>query len=176
MRPKLLNDEIGLNTYTALKLLVRNSYLSQLTIPPSPADSKADIRYLKDFCTVKMCTSRQSGHTTAICRLAVEYFNRALFLSPTERITENIMGRICKQLEKENYHITHLKHSVIESSEGHIYLFASLNNFKKFIGDEVEAIFIDGTFDLTESKKDELYHLLEPCMQTQPQKFFIMVQ
>ena len=53
-----------------------NSYYAQIIMPLGcPSDSLEDGRvlgYYREFCTIRMCTARQSGHTQAICRVAKE--------------------------------------------------------------------------------------------------------
>jgi len=76
------------NTYEALKLLVNNSYYAQNKWYEKPYyDSKA---FLKEFCTVKLSTARQSGHTTSALQLCNEYFEKSLYLCINQNIAEII--------------------------------------------------------------------------------------
>jgi len=167
----LVNDKIWSNTYEALRKLVDNSYYSQLAMPPPV---KYTIKaYLKEFCTIRMTTSRQSGHTTAVCKLAHEYFDSAILMSPTYEMSK----RFCQFLRHviPDSEITKITKSELATNNGGYY-FGSYKSIDIFRGISCEAVIIDGTFDLTPKKEDELYTVLEPCMSRWHQKFFIFVQ
>ena len=175
---QLLNERIWSNTCNALKCLIDNSYYAQISMP-SPCSPKQDktgclsAGYLKERCTVRMCTARQSGHSTAIFRIAREYFEKVIFLSPTlkmsERLNECFLGKIDGlDLVKAN------KHEVLTRKDR--YLFGTHNSLDVFRGQECEAVFVDGTFNMSVSKEDDIYTVLAPCMQNYPQRFFIFVQ
>lgn len=177
---ELLNETIWSNTYTALKCLIDNCYYSQLIMPSSrPTHTEdslgCDLGYLNEFCTVRMCSSRGSGHTTSMCKLAKEYFDKVIFLSPnhdmSERLNDCFQNLHSSRIEKSSRH----KDEIVTQS-GH-YLFGSHNSLNNFRGMDCEAVFIDGTFMLnTISKENEIYSTLAPCMKKYPQRFFIFIQ
>ena len=77
----VVDKKIYSDTYKALELLVSSSQLSQMTMPDNQLRTSNSIGYLKEFCTIRMATSRRSGHTYAAARLALEYFDSAIFKS-----------------------------------------------------------------------------------------------
>lgn len=173
---QLLNEQIWSNTYTALKCLIDNSYYTQISLP-SPCYTKEDnAGYLKEFCTVRMCTARRSGHTMAIFKIAREYFEKFIFLSPTlemsARLNECFLGCLRKidglDIMKAN------EHEILMKKDR--YLFGTYNSLDMFRGQECEAVFVDGTFGMTLSKENNIYTVLAPCMQNYPQRFFVFVQ
>lgn len=174
----LVSGRIYQNTYEALKRLIDNSYYSQLT-HINHNDEKS---YLKEFCTVRMCTSRQSGHTTAMCKIAKEYFDKVMFISPqydmAERLNKCFQTIIYTQSQKsisENSEFTKVTKNEICTKNGY-YFFGSQNSLEVFKGREAEAVFIDGSFALTSNKEDDIYMALGPCMYKYPQRFFVFIQ
>lgn len=168
---ELLNEKIWSNTYTAMKCLIDNSYYAQLTFPPK---FNSNISYLKEYCTAKMCTARRSGHTTAMCLIAKEYFDKVVFLGPTYDMSENI-AQCFRRLQNDNTEFIRETKNELTTKSGY-YLFGSQNSLEVFKGKEIEAVFIDGTFFMTSKKEDEIYQALSPCMCKYPQRFFIFIQ
>jgi len=66
--------------------------------------------------------------------------------------------------------------SEIVTKTGKSFFFGSYNSLDRFHSINVEAVFVDGTFDMHTKKEDEIYGVLAPCMKNYPQRFFIFVQ
>ena len=173
---ELLNETIWSNTYTALKCLIDNCYYAQLTTPCKPLlwFGESPVSYLNEFCTVRMCTARRSGHTTAMCKLANEYFDKVIFLSPNQEMSYRLFD-YCDSLHSSSIEKSSRHKDEIVTKTG-TYLFGSHNSLNNFRGMECEAVFIDGTFWLNAKKEDEIYSALTPCMKNNPQRFFIFIQ
>jgi len=165
-------EKIHKNTYDALDSLVIGSYLAQQTFPIS----SDELYYWKEFCTVKMCVARRSGHTTAMCKIAQKYFNSAIFLSPTMEISNNLYKGFAALYEVYDDDFVYLKkrNGTMLTRDGE-YFFGSYKSLNKFRGIDCEAVFIDPSCFLRPKETDEIYEILGPCMQNYPQKFFIFI-
>lgn len=174
----MVSSRIYQNTYEALKRLVDNSYYSQLT----HIDHNDEKSHLKEFCTIRMCTARQSGHTTAMCKIAKEYFDKVIFISPQYDMAERLNLIFCNMVYEQSQRnisecpeFTKVTKNEISTKNGY-YFFGSQNSLDIFRGREVEAVFIDGSFAITSKKEDDIYMTLAPCMSKYPQRFFIFIQ
>ena len=176
----ILANIIGTNTYTALRCLLENSYYAQETDQSffcGNFDKKHYKGYLNEFCTVRMCTARQSGHSTAICYIALEYFDRAILLSAAHQMSINL-NRCMSNLKNKSSYVNFKNESEnkLTTTTGKEYIFGTYDNLDRFQDIKTEAVFVDGTFDITPKKEDEIYDVLAPCMKHYPQRFFIFVQ
>lgn len=153
VKPEILNPCD--NTYEALKLLVNNSiYAQQKYCNNSNKNIKA---YLKEFCTIKLCTARQTGHTSAILRLCTEYFDKSLVLYNTIEMARKI----------REYYNSLYNEDIISGT---------ITNFHSvYRGYEFDAIFIDCASFVCSSKLDCIYDELGPCL-NQKEKFVILMQ
>ena len=170
----LVQDSIYQNTYNALKGLIDNSLLTQLTYDNHCCD---DLSYHKEFCTVKMCGPRRSGRTTAMCNLAYEYFDKVIFLSPNYDMTERLSINFTNILKGERYAaVTRHTKFEIETTTGY-YIFGSQNSIDilKVKESGFEAVFMDETFNMTKSKENDIYNAFGPSMKNSPQKLFVFI-
>jgi hypothetical protein len=172
---------MGQNTYGALKCLIDNSYYGQLSYPPSLYDYRNDSShrgYFKEFCTVKMCTARQSGHSTALCKVAWEYFDKVAFLSPNYSMAERLSSRFQKSIVNKDIDckdIVRQCKSELVTKNGY-YLFGSYRALERFCDYDCEAVFIDGTFEMTDTIENNIYLAFGPVMWKYSQRFFVFVE
>lgn len=166
----LFENKVYNNTYKALVCLFENSYYTQLTLE----NRINDLCEWKEFCTIRMTSSRQSGHTFSIAKLSLEYFDSAILLSANQDMSNHMFETI-KNLQNNPEFFTKVTPSTLRTSNGQ-YLFGTYENLDRYRGVTTEAIFIEGTFNLTPKKEDDIYRTLGPCMARNPQKFFIFVQ
>ena len=76
-------------TEEALRLLIESNLALQLQEPAiSCRESIGDWNYIKEFCTVKMSSSRRAGHTSSILSLGQEMFANPLFVGANKRMAE----------------------------------------------------------------------------------------
>lgn len=177
----MFTPKIWENTYIALKSLIEGCYYSQLAYSHSIIGE--EIGYWKEFCTVRMTSSRRSGHTTAIAKVAPEYFSKALMLAYNQAQAENLAKTFLGYYKPEEgkYEITIHGENLIKTTntkietERSLYTFGSINCLEKFRGHEFEAIIIDCAFMLSQKGIGDIYSL-GPCMIKYPQKFFIFLQ
>jgi hypothetical protein len=183
----MVEEQIYTNTYRSLKGLIDNCYYTQATYPPIVFDTS----YLKEFCTIRMQTARRSGHTTAICQVAYEYFRRALILFYNHEMsqrTKAYFAEVCAengitknievglQYPKTKDKFVSKASSFIRVDDSDEYCFGSVNSIDNLKGFEFEAIFVDCAFMLSKKKEDKIYETLAPCMAKYPEKFFIFVE
>jgi len=173
----LVEGKIYGNTYTALKCLIDGSYCTQQTLPSSLTEInyKDRLDYWKEFCTIRMATSRRSGHTTAICKIAQSYFNSAIFLSPNLDVSRFLCEAFKKRYDVEGIKkITKNTRDTILTKDGG-YFFRSYRSIDGIRGIDCEAIIIDPACLLKPKEEDKIYRDLGPCMHTYLEKFFIFV-
>lgn len=113
-----------------------------------------DKDFLKEYCTIKLLTSRQSGHTDSIARLAVKHFDKVMFLTHSLCMSRVLKTRVENKLENT---ITYSDNLSCKTKSQTFY-FQILNRAPDcFRGYDLEAIIVDGTFFLSQSKIDLLY-------------------
>ncbi len=103
------------------------------------------LRIAKEFATVKLCTTRGAGHTSAIAKLIEEKLNKVVLVFPTMQMS--------KMFENNFPHIKDKIH------------FCSPNSFDRILGlGEYEAVIVDCSSLISQSKIDELYNLTANVM------------
>jgi len=181
----LIQDQIYQNTYNSLKALIDNSYYTQLTMPKH---NIPNIPYLKEFCTIKLANSRRSGHTTSLCKLAYEYFDKVAIICLKQQpaqLTHKSFIEI-NQLTKEGnensgkYLLDQIKSLRLSNNEINMdnkhYFFTSIQSIDNQLrGREFEAFFIDCSFGLTNGQIENIYNLANGCMHNYKQKFIVFV-
>jgi hypothetical protein len=163
-----------INNYNALTGLINNSSQAQ-SLASKLEFNFNDLSYLKEFCTVKMYGSRRTGHTTAMCKVAYEYFDKVAILGFNYDMAEKLSGLFFSPLIKDDKNI--IKHNKMEiiTTNGY-YLFGSKNSLDRFRGWEIEAVFIDVACMLKPKEEKEIYRVFAPCMCNHSQKFFVFIQ
>lgn len=105
----------------------------------------SNLGFAKEFGTVKICTARGAGHTTAIAKLIKEKFNKVLIIFPQMQMSNMFM---------KNF--PDIKDKIITCSP---------NCFNRLLGiSDYEIVIVDCCSFLSQSKIDELYNLTIPCM------------
>jgi len=112
--------------------------------------------FLKEFCTIKLGTARKSGHTSAISRLAVKYLDKVMFLYPDQSMLEHSKIMIETHLRSRNKNMRRLNSSCMEFDNA-VFNLRTFNQIDNTRGLDLEAIIVDGAFDLSEAKMDQLY-------------------
>ena len=181
MKKSILSYKISDNTYEALKLLVENSYLIQtIQRPDVLIDEKA---WLKEYCTIRFSTSRQAGHSRAIARLACNYFDNVLFITPIRQMWVHIQNILQEQLDGK---ITKSTASSIETNTGRYdFVLCPMGNYRAYdinsfrsqvVGHECEAIIVDCSNLISPAVEENIYKICAPCMVNHRQKFFIFAE
>lgn len=167
------------NTHIALSALVDNSILTQAKLK---AQNRTDLR-MREYCTVRMCTARGSGHSWAAYKVAYEYFNSVLFLSPNLQMRDRTKARFVN-LNKDEIDASKTQTSafcdLFKTIDGSSYYFSDYGFMHvpqhNFRGINLDAVIVDGTFGLSNAKEDEIYDQFSVCMVNNPYKIFIFIQ
>lgn len=178
---EMFQERIWSKTYTALESLIESCYLTQLSIPPNLSGIGGETQSAwREFCTIKMTTSRRAGHTTAICKAALEHFKRAAILSYNQNMnsrTRVVFRNVVNKYPIDNV-ITKDTSDTIEVNHDNKYFFYSIGQIDHIseLKGSVEAVFVDCAFMLSKEKTDKIYDLFGSTMSEYPQNFFIFVQ
>ena len=111
--------------------------------------------YLKEFCTIRVCSSRQTGHTTAIFDLITKYFlHKKTYVFLPNQSLANIFKQRIKSYFKEIYE----KESRIENFAVPTKI-GSINNslLGLSVPQDLEAIIVDCSSFLSKKKQEALY-------------------
>ena len=142
-------------TYLALEGLFFCSWYAQYNAAKKGAIERNGRKsFLKEFCTIKLCTARQSGHTKAIARLAVKYLDKVMFFCPNQGMMEHSKRMIETQLHDKDIRCIKPYHIEFDDS---VFELRTFNCTHAIVGHDVEAIIVDGTFALSEAKINALY-------------------
>ena len=172
----VLEKTIRDNTFNSLKALIDNTYIMQKYYRLHLSlDNMAKFR---EFCTVRMCTARRSGHTGAIVRIMYEYFERALVLCPSK----DWALRDCKIMTEYLSGTEDIKEFTafeIKMKNDSKYIFRPLvlkNLYDNLKGYDFEAVFVDGANFLSETQELDIYKNISINMAGNDYKFFIFIQ
>ena len=162
-----LDTDLNQKTYIALKNLVDNSWYMQTQAYEEGLHQNCS-SFLNEFCTVKMCTARRSGHSTAMVRLCCEYFNKAVIFLPTEKMIDNI-GQLFRPYVDN---ITDQRRSriSINNGESEYHICTNTNQIR---GVEAEAIFVDCASFISSAKMEDIEAVAKGCLRP-PAPFFLI--
>lgn len=126
--------------YDCLKQLIKNSLSIRKKLGKDYIDSISKKAYLKEYCTIKISGSRQSGHTTAIKKL-LEKFKNPIVLVKEERLKKIYY---CENVDKND-----------------CFLFDSILNQMRGIDlKDVDVVFIDNASFMSQKAIELLYDCL----------------
>lgn len=165
----ITQSKVYFNTYTAMRRLIENSYFKQREIAENGQRlyyESSPMAFFKEFCTVKVCTARQSGHTVAMLRIGKDLFDKSLYLFHNESMRYRI-----KNMAEKDY--------PQEMLLGR-YEFDSINSMDRIIGNNfenrLEAVFVDTATFVSNNKKEMIYEHLGNTLARKPYYFFIFVE
>jgi hypothetical protein len=169
-------------TYLALSLLVEASRESQKKFNENVGQSfYGGTQWSREFCTIKMSTSRGSGHTSAIFKM-MEEFKSALVIFRDAAMFDVFKRHICR--ENKSAHIfnsakrTLTVHREYPDEQDKIIYFSTFGSVKNMLigsGINIEAVMVDCSFMASKKWIDGLYNLCSPIM-NYSEKFFIFIQ
>ena len=163
-------------THFALSLLVDVSRESQLSYTCQNPASR-DLDMARQFCTIKMTTSRGSGHSSAILRLTEE-FKSSLIISPNKMLSDMKSKIFEENLNLKNivnYNISGVTQVTVDSKINYFTTIDFVENFIRGSGINIEAVMVDVSNMISKNKIDKLYSLCLPFM-NYSEKFFIFLQ
>jgi hypothetical protein len=133
--------------------------------------------FAKEFGTIKMCTSRRAGHSTAIAKLVNEFNDKNwVVISNTCQMLVHLHKLITRCAEQDGNNIKFCTPSHIEFENGSLDLIGIDSADRYLRGREFDGIIVDCAFWLSQSKIDKLYEVGIPCMQFKPHVIFIFVE
>ena len=148
------------------------------------------IQYLKEFCTIKCCSSRRSGHTTAIAEYCLENPlhspnkfhispSNILVICPTLKMSDCVRNAISKNKHVkvnhnsiECFHAYHIKFLNYDVNLGSIEQLREgyLNGF------DLSTIIVDCSSMLTNESVDKIYRFASASMSLHEHKLIIFME
>jgi hypothetical protein len=170
------------NTTKALELLIESSQIAQQYYADK-LKYQNNYQFYKEFCTIKMSTTRGLGHTQAIINTSIKYFNKILILTPTLDISEQTKNKfsyipnikITKKHTLNSLDIKPITTDLIETNNKQFH-FGSLHTINNFRGYDLEAVYVDVACMMKDNQEKDIYTTLAPCMHNYPYKYFIFIQ
>lgn len=162
----------------SINLLVENSEESQDKIDRPILSS---IQKAQEFCTIKVCTARQSGHSLAIAHFLLDRTNEHwALITPTVYMLQNNIEQIYTVNNINGYQhniITRRTEHQIEFVNGGSITYASINNMDSFLrGSHVNGIIVDCASFLNKRALDNLYITGYASMARNRYKYFIFIE
>lgn len=147
----------------ALTCLVEASARSQalcreLFLPHSP------LAYIKEFCLTRCCTSRRSGHTSAVASVIWERFDRTILLGPNARIRQHALDT------GTSLYGPKFKDKIVLSAG---FRTQDTINLK---GYEPDAVVVECASMISSSAFDRLCEVMVPIVQEKKRFFLLMIQ
>lgn len=119
------------------------------------------LSWAKEFCTIQLRTARQAGHTCALVETAITRFEKPVIITAAFMMSRRIEKSI---KEQRNQHQTGMP------------ILTTVNTLERVIGiGDVDAVFVDCAFMLSDNKKQEIYDHFLPMVKDKP-FFFIFVE
>ena len=124
----------------------------------------SELSWAKEFCTIRLSTSRQSGHTTAMMRTIKKRFQKSVIILPNQRLKEYVyhQKRTIQVLENVTLDIKIMSINSIEKQS------MGMKN--------INAVFIDNSYFLNKAEIDRVYDLFIPAMIRDKPYFFVFMQ
>tara|TARA_R110000824_G_scaffold148242_3_gene317887 strand:- start:67817 stop:68338 length:522 start_codon:yes stop_codon:yes gene_type:complete len=173
----MINEEksckIGKRTYKALVALYKNSRDMQRD-GVNRFNGLSDLAYAKEFCTIKMATSRQAGHSTAIAKFVTKHNKKWLILTPNMemaiRARHNCVNQSCKKIIKMT------PTEVLFENEQSI-TFASVRQIER-LDTYFDGVILDCAALVSQKQIEEIYTQVLKLMRGKldPEKYFIFVE
>jgi hypothetical protein len=174
------------NTQQALELLIKNSAIAQDMYRNNPrlssfTSEECKKGYLKEYCTVRCCTARRSGHSTALVNVVLDTFHNVLFLSPNIAMTERLRDLACATLKEKVLGTSKSTVGEIWGQDDSRYFFKPFTCLKPqsvdaLRGYSFEAICVDCANFLKPKQADVIYKEFAPHVFTSKYKFFIFME
>lgn len=172
----------------SINLLTQNSMEIQdkLSETINNPDSYSPLGYAKEYCTIKVCTARRSGHTTAInyfiLNKTAKLNQKWAIVYPKQFILETNKKNISEYLKSLNGNIATIynpkefnNHRIAFKNGGEIR-FITINSLDRLRGTMLDGIIVDCSSLFSEEKIDMLYDHGISCMKKNKYKFFIFVE
>lgn len=175
---------------TSINLLIENSKEIQDNIRKDTSNL-SPLSFAKEFCTIKVCSARRSGHSMAINKFLLDktiisnekwaliaHNQHCLEVFSSKNLSR--ISEYVKCLKKEmttlsNYINYYNTHKITFNNGGEIHLI-SINSTNNLRGLELDGIIVDCASILSEKKIGQLYNDGFQCMSTKKYKHLIFVK
>jgi hypothetical protein len=178
------------NTELALSMMIENSYFTQRELKKHDFSKNMSQKAIyHEACTIRLCSSRRCGHTTAIANLATEYFSHAFFLAPNVHTANRLKDAVSARLQLDSVYTEPREISKVTASKimglptGSLttpydisYTFGSFKNLSCLRGCRAEAIFIDCASFMSKNEEENVYAVAGASMCLEDYQFFIFVE
>jgi len=170
---------------TSINLLIENSKEIQDNIKKD-TPNLSPLSFAKEFCTIKVCSARSSGHSMAINKFILDKAAKSnekwALISHNQHCLERNLNGISEHIKSLNgeviasYSINYFtKHKIVFANGGEIHLI-SINSTINLRGLELDGIIIDCSSIISEKKIEQLYNDGFQCMSTKQYKYLIFVE
>ena len=147
-------------TEKALRLLIESNLALQWLLPAiSYRMTYSERNYVKEFCTVKMSSSRRAGHTSSILTLGQEMFVNPLFVGANSVIVKRLREFLVTNFYKDK---KVAKEMVVMPGKLRGLAFPIGTGCKKRV--EYDAIFVDNYSMLTEEEENSVVDFAQICL------------
>ena len=165
---------------TSINLLIENSKEMQNNIDKS---KRSPISIGEEFCTIKVCTARQTGHSLAIAHFLLNRTNEYwAIISPTIRMGDHNM-----EIINDNSFITvngKISCTISARSKNKIEFYngGSIVNISQHCldtelrGRHFNGIIIDNVSIMCKKSIDEIYNIGQACMAKNRYMYFIFIE
>ena len=148
---------------TSINLLIENSKeMQDNKYVQEDMSRNSPLQFAKEYCTVKVCTARRTGHTTAIneflmnkCHNCHEKWATVCFNQKAIEINYKSL------LSNKNCYINFMTQNTFD------------NNLR---GQELDGIIVDCASFMSQKKMDQLYQTGMACMINKKYKLFIFME
>ena len=121
-----------------------------------------NLSFAKEYCTIQLKTARQAGHTYALIETAITRFEKPVIVTAQFMMSQRIEAAI---KEQRNQHQTGIP------------ILATIKTLERVIGiGDIDAVFVDCAFMLSDNKKTEIYNIFLRMMTKDKPFFFIFVE
>jgi len=166
----------------SINLLVQNSIEMQDKMKNDIIPQKQPLSFAKEFCTIKVCSARRSGHSTAISKFLLSRCSKNkekwALLSYNHQMSKANSQTCLKMIETESnykYKAEHLSLDNIKfKNKGEIIFKSFFSNSIR--GYDLDGIIVDCATLFNRDKIDQLYNDGIACMNTKEHKLFIFIE
>lgn len=166
------NDNKYNRTYQALTNLYINCRNIQEIESVKLLRNRDQLAHAKEFGTISMCGSRQSGHTTAIARLLNNLTGKWIVIDPNLAMSKRKAPIFRSKLDKHRIKKC-TKHNI--TAENIDIDFISIHQIDNMRGLEVDGLIVDCACFIKRKQKEELYRTCLPCMKFKDYVFFMFI-
>jgi hypothetical protein len=163
----------------SINLLVENSKEMQDNEIVQKEMNCSPLSFAKEWATIKVCSARRSGHSTAIAHFVLNRKNEkwAIIAPSLSMVSRNheLINSKNTVLPFRNTLLFNNRQEIVFKEGGEVH-FLSEGSFDRLRGQELDGIIVDCVSFMSQKKIEELYKVGMPSMQNKKYKFFIFIE